>query len=231
MEFNVVLVLSFQPFKGLLGVYFYQLGSNQKILEEFSDIIFIFSTPARPFEPGPIFQSLIYLKLKIHQTIFNKYFYYEINIENYRKQIPSNFDIPDKEGRKTAGETSLTPKIMLPHQQEINETFYHHNHNYSSFQPLKKPQNFKKSHKVIIFVLMTTTRQTRKCQHKHSVWTLNTHKKKNQHFSARWLTPLKCLQILELSGLSHKEGKQISCVVSLHRDAAQVPDVYETLKE
>lgn len=66
------------------SVYFYQLGSNQ---EEFIVIIFIFSTPARPIELGPIFLSLTYLKLKIHQTIFNKYFYYEINIENYRKQI------------------------------------------------------------------------------------------------------------------------------------------------
>lgn len=142
MEFNVVLVLSFQPFKGLLSVYFYQLGSNQKILEEFRVIVF-FSTPARPFELLPIFLSLIYLKLKIHHTIFNKYFYYEINIENYRKQISSNFNIPDKEVRKTAGENSLTPEIMLPHQQEITETFYHHKHNYSSFHPLKKPQNKK----------------------------------------------------------------------------------------
>lgn len=95
MEFNVVLEQSFQPFKGLLSVYFYQLGSNQKSLEEFSVIIFISSTPARPFELGPSFLSLIYLKLKIHQTIFNKYFYYEINIENYRKQISSNYNIPE----------------------------------------------------------------------------------------------------------------------------------------
>lgn len=71
MEFNVVLVLSFQPFKGLLSVYFYQLGSNQKILEEFRVIIF-FSTPAHPFELLPIFLSLIYLKLKyITQSSIN----------------------------------------------------------------------------------------------------------------------------------------------------------------